>query len=282
MAEVGQIRVLGAVAPQSEDRYRTHLARDAQIALRMVTSGPAICKDLDAADEQPDILVIDYALGDVYTLITALRERYPRLLILLVDEEADFVMPGRADEVSVDPFEGDDLIKRIKRMTEDRRLETLRTDVLPQIRVFAKALRRASSGYARQQAAITATRSLGFDYAAVYQAAPADPGDLTLAVQDGPRELVDGAPKRESGPNSLVAWVGRNGQSRIVAPGDEPTHVFLRERQLGAAVCVPIGVTFRFGVIVACRTEPQSITQQNVLMLELVSAQLASALAKQG
>jgi GAF domain-containing protein len=37
----------------------------------------------------------------------------------------------------------------------------------------------------------------------------------------------------------------------------------------------------RFGVIFACREQPDAITQQNVMMLELVSAQLANALAKQ-
>lgn len=282
MAEVGQIQVLGAVAAQSEARYRMVLARDPQIALRLVATGKAICEDLDRAQEQPDILVIDYALGDVYTLISALRERYPRLLILLVDEEADFGMPGRADEVSVEPFEDDDLLKRIKRMTEERRLETLRTDVLPQIRTFARSLRRATSGYARLQAAVAAVRALGYDYAAIYQATPSNPGSLNLAVQDGARELADGAPQHERGAGSLVAWVGRNGQSRVIAPGDEPGHPFLREGRFAAGVCVPVGVTFRFGVIFACRTEPGSITQQGILMLELVSAQLASALAKQG
>jgi hypothetical protein len=281
MAEVGQIHVLAAIAAPSQERYRTFLSRDTQIALRLVTTGKSIFEALDGGQELPDILVVDYALGDVYSLINSLRERYPRLLILLVDEDADFGMPGRADEVSVDPFENSDLLKRIKRMTEDRRLETLRTDVLPQIRTFAKSLRRAASSYARQQAAITAVREMGYDYAAVYQAMPSDPGSLKLAVQDGPRELQDGASREESGPQSLVAWVGRSGQSRIVGPGDEPSHPFLREKRFGAGVCVPIGSTFRFGVIFACRNQPGSITKQGILMLELVSAQLASALSKQ-
>ncbi len=247
----------------------------------MVTTGEAVSEALGNAHELPDILVVEYALGDVYALINTLRERYPRLLILLVDEDADFGMPGRADEVSVEPFRDDDLLKRIKRMTEERRLDTLRTDVLPQIRMFAKSLRRATSGYARQQAAVAAVRALGYDYAAIYQASPSDPGSLTLAAQDGPRELVDGASQHESGGESLAAWVARNGQSRVVMPGMEPSHVFLREGCFGSGVCVPIGATFRFGVIFACRSEPGSITQQAILMLELVSAQLASALAKQ-
>jgi hypothetical protein len=44
---------------------------------------------------------------------------------------------------------------------------------------------------------------------------------------------------------------------------------------------VPVGTTMRFGVILACREQPDAITQQNVMMLEVVSAQLASALARQ-
>jgi hypothetical protein len=34
-------------------------------------------------------------------------------------------------------------------------------------------------------------------------------------------------------------------------------------------------------VVIACREQPGSIKMENVLMLELVSAQLASALAKE-
>jgi GAF domain-containing protein len=41
-----------------------------------------------------------------------------------------------------------------------------------------------------------------------------------------------------------------------------------------------VGTALRFGVLVACRTDSGTITQENVMMLELVSAQLASALAK--
>jgi hypothetical protein len=42
-----------------------------------------------------------------------------------------------------------------------------------------------------------------------------------------------------------------------------------------------VGTTLRFGVLLACRKDADSITGDNVMMLELVSAQLASALAKE-
>jgi GAF domain-containing protein len=75
--------------------------------------------------------------------------------------------------------------------------------------------------------------------------------------------------------------VSQNGQSRIVGPDDQPNHPFIRQQRFHSGVCVPVGTTLRFGVILACRDQPDAISQQNVLMLELVSAQLASALAKQ-
>jgi GAF domain-containing protein len=36
-----------------------------------------------------------------------------------------------------------------------------------------------------------------------------------------------------------------------------------------------------YGVLIACRDRPSSITQENVLMLELICAQLAAALGKE-
>jgi hypothetical protein len=81
--------------------------------------------------------------------------------------------------------------------------------------------------------------------------------------------------------NGLLGWVAQNGQSRIVGPGDPLNFVLVEKEKFGAAVCLPVGTSLRFGVIVACREQPGSITQQNVLMLELISAQLASAMAKE-
>jgi GAF domain-containing protein len=79
---------------------------------------------------------------------------------------------------------------------------------------------------------------------------------------------------------SLMGWVAQNGQSRTVAPDDDLNHPFVTAMKFRAAACVPVGTALRFGVLVACRTDSGTITQENVMMLELVSAQLASALAK--
>ncbi|NDJ76289.1 MAG: GAF domain-containing protein [Chloroflexi bacterium] len=244
--------------------------------------------DHDAAREvladskkRTDVFVVDNSLGDVYELVSELRQTYPRLLILMVDEEADFGMPGHADEVSVEPFKDDDLLKRIKRLTEERSLQTLRADALPPVRQFAKSLRRAGPGQSRQQAAVEAIKELGYDYVAFYSVMPTTPPELSMNAQVGPHAVTAIAPQKQDYQASLVGWVAQNGQSRIVGPDDEPNHPFVKQGRFGAGACVPVGTTLRFGVLLACREQPNAITEQNVLMLELVSAQLASAMAKQ-
>jgi GAF domain-containing protein len=206
---------------------------------------------------------------------------YPRLLIILVDREADFGMPGHADEVSVTPFENDDLLKRIKRLNEERSLQTLRADALPPVRAFAKSLRRAGAGPAKMQAAVEAIKELGYDYVAFYNMVPTTPPEMRLSSQVGPNALLSVAPQQQDYQTSLVGWVTQNGQSRIIGPDDPINHPFVKQQRFNSGVCVPVGTTLRFGVIFACREQPNAITQQNVMMLELVSAQLASALAKQ-
>jgi GAF domain-containing protein len=224
---------------------------------------------------------VDHGLGGVFEFIRELRNAYPRLLILLVDEEADFGTPGYADEVSVEPFHNDDLLRRIKRLTEERMVETLRADALPPVRAFAKALRRAGPGPAKQQAAVEAILELGYDFVAFYNLTPTTPPELTLGAQVGAQAVMAMAPQKQDYDGSLVGWVAQNGQSRVVGPNDDPNHPFVKQGRFGAGACIPVGTTLRFGVILACRDQPDAISQQNVLMLELVSAQLASALAKQ-
>ena len=110
--------------------------------------------------------------------------------------------------------------------------------------------------------------------------ATTEPPSLVLSAQVGPNTITSMIPPR-SDYTGLLGWVTQNGQSRIVGPGDSPNYLLVERKNYGAAVCVPVGSSMRFGVLIACREQPGSITQQNVLMLELVSAQLASALAKE-
>lgn len=281
MAESSVIHVLAATPLKSIVRYRENLAKDPLIKMTLVHSESEARASLADSQKRTDVFVVDNNLGNVFEMIRDLRHTYPRLLILLVDEEADFGMPGHADEVSVEPFKDDDLLKRIKRLTEERSLETLRADALPPVRTFAKSLRRTGPGQTKAQAAVEAIRELGYDYVAFYNIVPTTPPELKLSAQVGPQPAMASAPPQLEYEGSLIGWVAQNGQSRIVGPGDEPNHLFVKQQRFGAGVCVPVGMSLRFGVLFACREQPQSITQQNVMMLELVSAQLANALAKQ-
>src|SRR6185436_17142603 len=98
---------------------------------------------------------------------------------------------------------------------------------------------------------------------------------------EGPNAIQAVAPKQAS-PDDLISWVAKNGQSRIAAPEDEPNFPLVKKGRLGAVACVPIifGTT-RYGVLVACRDRPGTISQENVLLLELVSAQLGAAVSKE-
>ena len=281
MSNDTSIHVLAAVPIPSMMEFRENLSKDPQFQVTVVTTEAEARQQLADSQHHIDVFVVDNALGGVFELVKELRHTYPRLLIVLVDREADFGMPGYADEVSVTPFEGDDLLKRIRRLTEERRLETLRADALPPVRQFAKSLRRAAPEQSKPQAAVEAIAELGYDYVAFYKVVLVSPPELHLQAQVGPAAILSIAPQEQDYAESLVGWVAQNGQSRIVGPDDTPNHPFVRQQRFQSGVCVPVGMTMRFGVIFACRQQPNAITQPNVLMLELVSAQLASALAKE-
>lgn len=275
-----KIHLLVAIRLQSIARYRENLSTEPKFAANLVTSIEKIHETLADKTKRSDVLVVDNGLGDVHALVKELRQSHPRLLIVLVDEEADFGMPGRADDVSTEPFKNDELIKVIKRLFEDRRLETLRADTLPPVRQFAKSLTRAK-GPAKSQAAVSAILELGYDYVGFYTITPTDPPMLTLSAQEGPSAVTSLAPNRLEYNNSLLGWVAQNGQSKIVAAADSPNHPFVSKGRFGSGAAVPVGTTLRFGVLFACKEKAGEISAKDVLMLELISTQLASALARE-
>src|SRR5258706_3992587 len=220
------IYVLAAVRLPSVARYRENLSKDPKLKVSVVTSESSAREILASPEKHTDVFVIDNGLGNVFELVKELRQNYPRLLILMVDEEADFGMPGRADEVSTDPFKDDDLIKKIKRLSEERRLETLRADALPPVRSFAKSLRKATKGVGKQQAAVQAVQELGYDYVAFYSIAGNDPPSLSLGAQVGPNAITSMMPVRVDY-SGILGTVVQNGQSRIIAPGDELSHFLI-------------------------------------------------------
>lgn len=276
---MNMISVLVATATSSMARYRENLAKEPSLNVTYTTSLESAHQILRDSDRHFDVFVADNALGDTFELIRLVRLERPRLLILTVDEEADFSMPGRADDVSNTPFKDNELIRKIKRLAEERRLETVRADALPPIRNFAKALARATKGLGKQQAAVSAIMDLGYDHVAFYAVEP-NKDFLTLTAQMGDNVVMNAMPQRADA-NSLVGLVARTGKSQIAARGSTPSHFLLEKGRFGAAAAVSVGQAIRFGVVIAFREPPNSISQEHVIMLELVCAQLASSLAKE-
>ncbi|MEB2286719.1 MAG: GAF domain-containing protein [Anaerolineae bacterium] len=274
------IYVLATIPRESLTRFRDLFAREPQISPVFVTRQQEAMEHLADPQTRTDVLVLDARSGDTFDFVRQLRHTYPRLLIVLVDEEADFGLPGQADEISVTPFAGDDLLRRIKRLVEERRLETLRADTLPPVRQLAKVLVRARTPEAMIRAAVEVIHDLGYDYVAFFSPDPAAPGRLALRTQIGPPSLTGIAPQQQSQDGTLVGWVAQTGQSRTVGPTDRPNHPFIEGTSLQSGVCVPVGAALRFGALLACRAQPHSIPQKHVMLLELISAQLATALAK--
>jgi hypothetical protein len=277
---VASIHLLVAVRREHASRYYKNLTANPEFHVNIVSDTRDALEALADRDKQVDVLVVDNGIGRVFDLVNELRHTYPRLLIVLVDEDADFATPGQADEVSTDPFTNDDLVRRITRLMSDRRLETLRADAMPPVREFAKKLRTASGEGGKAQAAVNACRDLGYEYCAFYRLESTDPLKVTLRAQAGPAPIQAVAPKTATA-EDIMGWVAKTGQSRIAGPGDELNHPLVAKARLGAVACVPVGSANRYGVLVACRDQPGSISQQNVLMLELVSTQLAAVIAKE-
>jgi hypothetical protein len=280
MSQLPPIHVLAAVPQEALSRYREHLGRDPQLVLTLVTGQEEAVGQLSDPRAHHEVLVLDSGLGDMYGFVKELRQTHAGLLIVLVDEGADFGLPGQADELSVAPFEDNDLLRRIKRLTEERRLQTLRTDIAPAVRTLAKKLTRARSTRAMLQAAVEAICELGYDYAAFYAPDERSPDSLVVRSQAGSAELIAAAPSQQNGEESLVGWVARNGQSRAIGPADALSHPFVQQQRMNRAVCVPVGMALRYGVLLACRAQPEAIAQKQVMMLELIGAHLANALAR--
>ncbi len=96
--------ILITVCPDKARRYFSQLSTHEEFRLN-VTTTPADAQALLAnPDQHVDLLVLDNAFDGVLNLVSQLRLSYPRLLIVLVDEEADFALPGQADDISTDPF----------------------------------------------------------------------------------------------------------------------------------------------------------------------------------
>jgi hypothetical protein len=275
-----KIHILAAIRFEALAKYREYMIKEEEFEIIWVPTIENLQETLADQKRRIEVLVVDNALGDVHDLIDDLRRKYPRLLIILVDEDADFALPGRADEISTNPFQNDQLIRLIKRVYEDRRLVTLRADALPPVREFAKKLMKAQKGPAKIQAAVDTIFELGFDYVGYYVVQTTDPPGVSLTSQAGDEKVKRIAPQKLDYNESVVGLVAQDGQSRIIGKDDTPNHPFVARGKYGKGVCVAVGTTIRFGVIIACKEVPE-MDEQSTLMMELVSAQLSSALARE-
>jgi hypothetical protein len=275
------IDILAVLRQDRIERYRDNLSGYADFVLRFSGDlGEALALIADT-DHHIDLLIVDNDLDATHDFVKTLRQKYPRLLILLVDEDADFGLPGHADEISTDPFVNNDLARKIEKLVNDRRTESHRSDSLPAVRNISRQLSAADTFAAKADAATEVVRNLGYDYVAYYSIDATEPLSLSLAAQQGPNAVNAIAPEI-AGPEDLMGWVAQNQQSHIAGPNDRPTHPLVARGRLGAVVCVP--VTFngiQYGVLAACNDRPDSIQQDGIMMLELVAAQLGAALAQQ-
>lgn len=275
------VDVLVAVRREHASRYYKSLSAQKNFRVQIVSDTGDALNALADRDQHVDVLVLDNGLAHIFEFVAELRHSYPRLLIVLVDEDADFGMPGQADEISTEPFNNNDLVRRINRLMSDRQLETLRADSLPAVRQFAKLIRKASGEIGKQEAAVSACKDLGYDYVAFYRRDGNNGGQLVLKAQDGSNAIKAVATKTAD-PDDLMTWVQQNRQSRIANPPDSPNHPLVAKGRLGCAACIPVIFgSNNYGVLLACREQPGSISQENVLMLELVAAQLSAAISKE-
>ncbi len=277
-----QIDVLIAINREDAKRYYKYLSQHKDFRLHMVTTAAEVLETLGNNNQRIDVLVLDNQLEDAFEIVEDVRHTYPRLMIVLVDEQADFALPGRADDVSTDPFNNDDIVRRINRLMSDRQLETLRADAMPAVREFAKQLRQAkgSGDLGKQQAAVSACHALGYDYVAFYKVDSSERFSVRLRAQAGESSLQDAAPE-EAAVDDIVGWVAKTGQSRTAGPQDTLNYRLVAQGKLGAVAAVPVSTTTTYGVLVACREDASSINQSHVVMLELISAQLAAAVSKE-
>jgi GAF domain-containing protein len=271
--------LLAVIRPEAVATYADYFNKRELFTTTVVKGIDDALDLLSALDNPVDIIVIDNGLSGVFKLVGELRQTYPRLLIVLVDEDADFSTPGRADDVSTEPFVDDDLFRRIQRLVQERQTETLRADTLPPVRTIAKKLRQASGAIGKTEAAVSAISEMGYDFVVFYRL-EAENSPLIRGATAGSPAITSVAPDEQKSA-TIVDWVARHRQSRIIGPDDEPNYSLIKRGRLGAGVCIPVGSTNRFGVILAGREQPDTITQENVLLLELICTQLAAALAKE-
>lgn len=227
----------------------------------------------------PDMLVIDKSIDGAYDWLSALRVRMPRLLMMLIDEGADFAMPGAADDVTTAPFENDDLARRIQRLIGDRKMETLRADAMPPVRDLGQRMRKAGSESGIVQAAIGVVADLGYSDAAVFKLDESRGNALVLVTHQGAADVRAALPSPVPA-GHVLARSAQSGQLELLTAQKHESFGLVERGRLHAAAIIPVGLARRYGVLLAARDDAGDIPARDVLMLELIAAQLGSYLAR--
>jgi GAF domain-containing protein len=278
---MADIDILVAVRREKAGRYHKALSGHAHLRLQITSHAQDVLETLADAQKHTDVVVLDSGLGPTFELIQDIRHWYPRVFVVVVDESGQASAADLADEVSQTPFENNDLARRITRLMSDRHLETVRMDTSQAVRNFAKGLRNAISDAQRLDLALQACRDLGYEYVAIYRPVSYDnQSALALEAHRGPTPLQAISPQSSSS-GDVMSWAFQQGKSRIINAADNINHPLVAKGRMGVAAAVPvIFAANRYGVLLVFRDQANSITQDDLMTLEFMAAQLASTIAK--
>jgi hypothetical protein len=275
-----QLKLLLFIQPEDVARYRQHFAAHSGVEDAYVHTVPAL--QLALHQQTPDVLVIDNRFERAYRLVPILQQQQPRLIVVLVDEQVDFAMPGYADDISTSPLVNDDLMRRIRQLIAERQMETARASAMPLVRSITRRMRAVSGAPAKQRVIVEAVRELvGYDYTACYNVTQLKPPLLALAAHDGQSDALQFAPETNQ-PDDLLTRVLETGHAYYASIGQTPTHPLVAMRRFGAVACVPCVYNgLIYGVLVVMRNQERSIDDDHLRTLELVTTQYAAQVARE-
>ena len=276
------IQVLVAVPREQAARYYTSLTASGQYELTLTSDSRDTLDLLEDRSRHFDAVVLDSRLADAGVLLSDVVYTLPRMIVVLIDESGDSPLRARLrpDRVSATPFVDDDLERRIARLLSDSQLETVPANTLLPVRQLARKLRTEDEPGDRFRVAVAACQDLGYPYTAFYRVEQQEPPLLSLAAQQG-RGAFDGLTPQHAANGDVIAQVATTGESLILEPDTAQDYQPVAQGALGSVAMVAAGRVACFGVLVAGREAPGSISSENVAVLELVAAQLAAAIARE-
>ena len=272
------VSVLLAIPESKRATYYEGLSDDPSLSIHTVHTAESLFEEVRTI-EPLDLLIIDSLLDPrTHQIVGDIRRTRPRLIMILIDQSADFGTRGHADALSTDPFQNNELLRVIRRLLNERNTETLQSSAMPAIRDIYRRMRSAVGVAGKRQEAAQCCLEVGFVYAAYYEVVNDDPFHLDLQTQAGPQSLKASAP-RSADINGLIGWSAANNQTRIAQAGDTLSHRFITHGRVSSAIAIPVASDHQlYGALIACADAGVTISQDRVMLVELISAQLAAAL----